>query len=100
MGHKSQEPIKRTEPKKPLIMLGAYCKKAHVRPKISMRPNNKKIDVFHLSLAPLFKKSKANDIRGWVHVVNKKQEEKAVKAKAKQVLSHKGIPEPSKFWRR
>jgi len=49
-----------------------------MRTKVPMRPDNKKVNVFNLSLASLLKECETHNISRGVHIVYELQEEKYI----------------------
>ena len=62
VGHKGKEAVKSPQPKKTFVVLGADSQEAHMRSKVSVRADNKKINVLDFGLAPLLKKHDANNV--------------------------------------
>jgi hypothetical protein len=95
--HECKKPVKSSQPKKPLIVLSTDSQKTHVRPKVSMGPHNKKINILDLSLAPLLKKHKTNHVRNRKQITQKFKKKKYVNTKSQKILPLQGVPDPSHF---
>lgn len=57
MGCIAKQGVKADKPSEPLVVMGADRKKAHVRAEVSVRCDNKEVDLLHLGLRPLFEEA-------------------------------------------
>jgi len=68
-----------------------------VRPKVSVGPNDKEVNVLHFGLASLLEKHKAYNVGDRKKIPQKLQQKREVNTKGHEVLFFEGVPEPGHF---